>query len=84
MGYMEPDSYGRAVAVTPHDSNNLAAVSKALYIGGAAAGDLAVVMEDGSTVTFDAVPVGTLLKIRVQRVNNTDTTATNILALYYD
>jgi hypothetical protein len=70
----------QAVAVTPSDANDLAITSRAIYVGGA--GDLTVVMcGDGSTVTFSAVPVGSVLPIRVTRVKATGTTATLILSL---
>jgi hypothetical protein len=53
---------------------------RALYIGGA--GDLAVTTSLGEVVTFVGVQAGTILPIRVKRVNTSGTTATNILALY--
>jgi hypothetical protein len=52
---------------------------KALYVGGA--GDVVVVNFDGSTVTFKAVPVGTILPVAGRRVNSTNTTATLMLGL---
>lgn len=72
---------GSAVAVTPHDSTMIATgVTRALYIG--VSGDVACLMADGGTaVVFKSVPIG-ILPVRVQRVNSTSTTATNILALY--
>ncbi|CAB4140972.1 hypothetical protein UFOVP399_47 [uncultured Caudovirales phage] len=66
-----------AAAVTPSDTTQIRAMS--LYVGGA--GNIAVVMEDGSAVTFIGVPVGAILPIAVSRVNATNTTATNIIAL---
>ncbi len=66
-------------AVTPNDSQDLAKSSRALYVGGA--GDVKVTTVDGSTITFSAVPAGTLLPVAVKRVFATLTTATNILAL---
>jgi hypothetical protein len=70
-----------AVAVTPHDTTVIpTGVTRALYIG--VSGDVNVLMADGGTaVTFKSVPIG-ILPVRVQRVNSTSTTATNILALY--
>lgn len=68
-----------AAAVTPSDTTNLTKNSDALFIGGA--GNIAVVMADGSTATFDAVPAGTVLPISVSRVNATNTTATLIISL---
>lgn len=68
-----------AVAVTPHDTNPLTNISRGLYIG--TAGNLAVVMQDGTEVNFASVPAGAVLPIRVQKVKATGTTAGNIVAL---
>jgi hypothetical protein len=68
-----------AVAVTPGDATNIMETDS-LYIGGA--GAVAVRMEGGSNATFAAVPAGTTLNVRANRVLATGTTATNILALY--
>ena len=68
-----------AVAVTPNDSTVFNA-TRGLYIGGA--GNVAVVMHDGSTVTFNALAVGVIHLISVKQVKATGTTATNIVALY--
>lgn len=70
-----------ARAVTTVDGTLLPnGICRGLYIGGT--GDVTVVTEGGTTATFKAVPVGTVLPIRAQSVNSTNTTATNILALY--
>jgi hypothetical protein len=42
---------------------------------------VAVVTENGDTVTFTAVPVGTQLDIRVKQVKATGTTATYIVGM---
>lgn len=68
-----------ALAVTPHDTTKLTTYSKALYVG--TGGNVAVLTLKGSTVTFPNVPSGTVLPIRVQRVNSTNTTASNMVAL---
>jgi hypothetical protein len=69
--------YATAAAVTPSDTT---AVSfRGVWVGGA--GNLAVVTEGGNTVTFTAVPAGTLLPVAVKAVNATNTTATNIVGL---
>ncbi len=53
---------------------------RALWIG--TAGDLVVVMSDETdTVTFAAIPAGTLLPIQAKAVRNTST-AGSIVALY--
>jgi len=68
-----------AVAVTPADDGALNP-TRALYIG--ATGDVTVDMaENGTNITFTAVPVG-IFPIQVTRVYATGTTATGIRALY--
>jgi hypothetical protein len=71
---LTPDT---AAAVTTSDT--APNVFTRLYIGGA--GDVAVVTENGNTVTFKAVPVGTQLEIRVKQVLATGTTATYIVGM---
>lgn len=69
-----------AVAVTAHDTTKITGYpTRALYVGGT--GNVTVLTEDGSTITFTAVPAGTLLPIAIQRVNSTNTTATSMTAL---
>jgi hypothetical protein len=77
------DDYTEATLISPHNSNELARHSSALYVGGA--GTLSVVMSNtrnSNTALSFTVPAGTVLPIRVKRVNATGTTATNIIALY--
>lgn len=70
-----------AVAVTPHNSTDLTIATRALWIGGA--GNISVEMVGGqSAVVFTGIPAGTLLPLRVTRVNSTSTTATSIVAVY--
>jgi len=74
-------SYAHYVAITKHDTTNIpTGPTKAIYVGGA--GNIVAVATDGSVVTFTAIPVGAVLPISVKRVNSTDTTATNMIALY--
>lgn len=70
----------RATAITPDDSNDLVNFSsRGLFIG--VAGDLKVNMvECGTTIVFKA-PKG-FLDIAVKRIYATDTTATDIVALF--
>jgi hypothetical protein len=66
-------------AITPADGTDLAAKPRAIYVGGA--GNLAI--SNGiQTATLVAVPAGSLLPIRPDRVLSTGTTATNIVGLY--
>ena len=80
LGDLNTPSYGGAIAVTPSDTVSFAKPTKGLWVGGV--GAVSVVMLDGSTVIFSAVPAGTLLPIRVRRVNAAGTGATLIVALY--
>lgn len=74
------ESASIGVAVTPSDSTNFAnGICRSLYIGGAG---VVVAIMNGTAVTFAAVPAGTNLRIQASRVNSTNTTATNIVALY--
>lgn len=67
---------GGAFEITPSDTDTFRAT--ALYVGGA--GDVEVVMEDLSEVTFVGVAAGSILPVRVVQVT-TGTTATNIIGL---
>jgi len=69
-----------AFAVTPHDTNPLTKVTRALFIGGA--GNLKVTMHNGDVVTFVGVSAGSVLTIRAKIVWFAGTTATNIVGLY--
>lgn len=71
------DSY---VAVTPSDSTNLTQVTRAIYVG--TGGNLVAVTEGGQAITFANVAAGSILPIRAKRINATNTTASNIVALY--
>ena len=67
-------------AVTPHDTNELAYLPKALYIGGA--GNIALIaLEDGAAVTLVGVQAGAIIPVRAKVVKATGTTATNIVAM---
>ena len=69
-----------AVSVTPDDGNDLARITRGIYIGGA--GDLQVTMFDGGEVTFTALAIGVVHPLQIRRVKATSTTATLIIALY--
>ncbi|MEX3008357.1 hypothetical protein [Hoeflea sp. TYP-13] len=55
--------------------------SRAVYVG--AAGDVSVILADGSTAVFKGIPAGTALPVAATRVTTANTTvaATNLLAL---
>lgn len=75
-------------AVTPSDSTNFSVTAlgqsftrtRALFVGGA--GNIVVVDEAGTTCTFTGVVAGSVLPIVCKRVNSTNTTATNIVAMF--
>lgn len=69
-----------AAAITPSDSVDIAVLPRALYVG--ATGNLSLRMAGGQTVTLQGVQAGTVLPIRVARVNATGTTAAAIIALW--
>ena len=70
-----------AFAVTPHDTNDLAYTTRGLYVG--VSGDVKVDMAgSGTAVVFTALAAGVVHPLRVTRVYDTDTDATNIVAVY--
>ena len=70
-----------AVVITTSDTVALPrGVCNGIYVGGA--GNVVVLTEGGSVVTFTAPVLGTVIPIRAVRVNTTNTTATLLLALY--
>ena len=77
---------GRAAAVTPSDTVDVAAVTGGsnngcvLYVGGA--GNVKVLTVGGDEVTFTGIQAGTFMPVQVLRVYSTGTTATNIVALW--
>jgi hypothetical protein len=77
VGLSDPVTDG--VAVTPSDSTVLT-TTRAVFVGGA--GNLAVVMASGNSLTLTGVTAGTVLPLRVTKVKSTGTTATNIAALW--
>lgn len=80
MAKQERVTISSGFEVTPHDTNNLSKVTYGLYVGGT--GDLKVDFQDGTTVTFKAVPAGTQIRdVRIKKIYATGTTATLIVAL---
>jgi len=69
-----------AVAITPNNSTDLATVTRGIYVG--VSGDLKVDMFGGQTVTFKDLAAGVLHPIRVKRVYQTGTDATDIIGVY--
>jgi hypothetical protein len=76
-GFSAPAS--NAFAITPSDTVLFANDTRGIYVGGA--GNITVLMQGGGVVLFTAVPAGTILPIRADRVNATGTTATALVGL---
>lgn len=77
--------YNYALAVTTSDTVNIPqpstkTLTDALWVG--TGGDVVVVMDNGVAVTFGAVPNGAYLSVGAKRVNQTNTTASGIVALW--
>lgn len=70
---------GGAVAVTPSDTVNLANPS-VIYVG--VGGTVRVLTAQGEDTTFVGVPAGFVVPVQVLRVYSTNTTATNMVAIY--
>lgn len=69
-----------AVAIIPDDTQLLAQVTRAVFVGGE--GDLRVQMLAGGVVTLAAIPAGAMLPLRVRQVFATGTTATALVGLW--
>ena len=69
-----------ALAITPSDSHTFAS-PVSVYVG--VAGNVSVdPVNGGSAVVFVGLPAGSMVPCRVNCVNATGTTATNLIAVY--
>ena len=68
-----------AFAITPNDGTIFDQPTRALYVG--AGGTIQAEMLWGGTVTFEGIPGGSMLPIRVRRVLS-DSTAGLLVGLY--
>lgn len=71
--------YDRAFVITPHDTNELELVTRAVWVG--TGGHLNVTTMNGDEVQFDNVPNGTLMPIRVKIVKTAVGGASDIVGL---
>tara|TARA_R110000823_G_scaffold53025_5_gene130980 strand:+ start:2937 stop:3206 length:270 start_codon:yes stop_codon:yes gene_type:complete len=70
-----------SASVTPSDESELAFLTRGLYVG--VSGNVSVKLRDDSTaVVFVGVAEGTILPLQVKQVMATNTTSTNIIALW--
>ncbi len=70
----------RGVALTKSDSDELAEVSRGIWVG--VAGDIAVKFKGSTTAVVFTVPAGSILPFRIRQLMSTNTTATQVVALY--
>jgi hypothetical protein len=81
LGRSTDHSYTAAAVVTPHDTNELTYVTRALHLG-TGGGTLKVTMQDGTDITITNPATG-WHRIRVRRVFSTGTaTVANIVAFW--
>ena len=66
-------------AITPHDANEVAETTRAVYVG--TAGNLSVVLLSGAAIVFSGLAGGTVLPIRVRQIKATGTTAGALVGL---
>ena len=77
---MNLQSFSGGFAITKSDTLNFGRVTKGIFVGGA--GNMVVVMADGTELTLTGCLVGTVYELRAIRVNSTNTTATLMVGLY--
>ncbi len=80
---LESISFGNGFSITPSDATVFSQATRAIYV--ANTGNLTVMLTDkndsNNIVSFLAVPAGTILPIRAQRVY-ANSTATGLVGLY--
>ena len=70
--------YNDGFAITKSDDNELAQVTRGIYVGGT--GNISLVTERGNTIVLKGVLTGTILNIRAVKVLAA-TTATDLVGL---
>ena len=66
-----------AFAITPNDGASLAKKAYGIYVG--TTGNIRVLTEGGTDITFNSVPAGYILPFVVTKVFATSTTASNLV-----
>ena len=75
-----PAAHAEAATISDLVANNFSREAEAIYVGNQG-GDVAVVLPSNTPVVFTSVPAGTILPVRCVRINSTDTTADDVVAL---
>ena len=71
-----------AFSVTPHDTDELTVITRAIYAGSVAACTMVVVTHSDETVTFVGLIAGLIYPFRVKIIKSTGTTCDNIVGIY--
>lgn len=79
-GYALDSPAAHAAVVVPNNTTNLASDTRAIFVGGA--GNINLRTVGGEDVLFTGVVAGTVLPIRARRIYATNTTATNMVAMW--
>ena len=66
-------------SITPSDSTNFTAMARCIYVG--VTGDVSLVTQGGNTLLFKNCPAGLFIPVCSIRVNNSLTTATNLIGI---
>ena len=66
-------------AITPSDTVNLTQIPRAIYCG--STGNVVFVNSDGTTCTWNGVPTGMLIPCTAMRINQTNTTASDLIGI---
>ena len=68
-------------AITPSDATDFTfGLTRGIYVG--VGGNIVAVDATSTAVTFKGATAGSVIPIRASRVNSTNTTATDLVALY--
>lgn len=70
----------KLVAITPSDTTNLSGAARGFLVG--VGGDVVAVDVYGNAVTLKNLISGVIYPIQITRINATNTTATDLVALY--
>lgn len=70
----------KLVAITPSNDNDLAYVTKALFVG--VGGTITLIAVDDTASIQLTVPTGAIIPVRAKRVLATGTAATGIVGMY--
>jgi len=74
------DPIADGFVISPHDTNPLPKLTRAIYVGGD--GDIKLELKGGTTLVYKGLKAGTMLPVRARVVLATGTTASNLLGQF--